>query len=81
MHSFEVHSNESACRKKAVLGWNKSRHSQPYSQECDWLGPDLTQNNQGQYILIFPAVLITLTICLISPVLSWYHIIHLLREW
>ena len=24
MHSFEVHSNESACRKKSVLGWNKS---------------------------------------------------------
>ena len=24
MHSFEVHSNESACRKVDVLGWNKS---------------------------------------------------------
>ena len=24
MHSFEVHSNESACRKRSVLGWNKS---------------------------------------------------------
>ena len=24
MHSFEVHSNESACRKRPVLGWNKS---------------------------------------------------------
>ena len=24
MHSFEVHSNESACRKVDVLGWKKS---------------------------------------------------------
>ena len=24
MHSFEVYSNESACRKVEVLGWNKS---------------------------------------------------------
>ena len=27
MHSFEVHSNESACRKISVLGWNKSNAS------------------------------------------------------
>ena len=25
MHNFVVHSNESACKKSSVLGWNKSR--------------------------------------------------------
>ena len=35
------------------------RRSQPYSDEYDWLGPDLTQNTRGRYILIFPVVLIT----------------------
>ena len=33
-------------------------HSQPYSREYDWLGPDFTQNTQVCYILILPAVLI-----------------------
>ena len=27
MHSFEVHSNESACRKRSVLGWNESNRA------------------------------------------------------
>ena len=35
------------------------RRSQPYSGEYDWLGPDLTRNTRGQYILVFPAVLVT----------------------
>ena len=35
-------------------------HSQPYSEEYTWLGPDLAQNTRGLYILIVQAVLITL---------------------
>ena len=35
------------------------RHSQPYFQEYDLLGPDITQNTQGRHILIFPVVLST----------------------
>ena len=34
MHSFEVHSNESACRKSYVLGWNKSK----LLRSEDWYG-------------------------------------------
>ena len=30
MHSFEVHSNESACRKVDVLGWTKSMDRSEY---------------------------------------------------
>ena len=37
------------------------RRSQPYSDEYDWLGPDPTRNNRGQYILIFLVVLINPT--------------------
>ena len=39
MHSFEVHSNKSACRKVDVLVWNKSssRHSN-HSREETLLG-------------------------------------------
>ena len=37
------------------------RHPQPYSQEYDWLGPDLTQNTREHYIPIFLVVLITTT--------------------
>ena len=42
------------------------RHSQLYSGEYDWLGPYLTQNTRGQYILILLAVLITPT-CMLYP--------------
>ena len=35
--------------------------SQSHSGEYYWLGPDPTCNTQGQYIPIFPEVLITLT--------------------
>ena len=41
---------------KKGTSWAGTRHSVEY----DWLGPYLTQNTQGQYILILPAVLITL---------------------
>ena len=34
------------------------RISQSDSGEHDWLGPDLTRNIQGRYILILPVVLI-----------------------
>ena len=36
---------------------------QPQSnyEEYDWLVPDPTQNKQGWYILIFPIVLVNLT--------------------
>ena len=37
------------------------RCSQPHSVEYDWLGPYLTQNTQGRYILILPVVLMTPT--------------------
>ena len=40
---------------------DSGRRSQPYCREYDWLGPDLTQNTRGRYILILPAVLITPT--------------------
>ena len=33
--------------------------SKQHSGEDDWLGPDLTRNTRGQYIPIFPEVLIT----------------------
>ena len=36
------------------------RHFQPYSQEYDWLGPDLTWNTGERSILILLTVLITL---------------------
>ena len=35
------------------------RHYQPYSREYDWVGPDLTQNTRGRYILISLEFLIT----------------------
>ena len=38
------------------------RGSQQHYGEYSWLGPDLTQNTQGQYILIFPAVVGMLTL-------------------
>ena len=34
---------------------------QKYSVEYDWLGPDPTRNTLGRYILILPALFITLT--------------------
>ena len=37
------------------------RRSQSHSRECDWLGPDLTQNRQGHYIPIFPVAVVILT--------------------
>ena len=37
------------------------RPSQPHFEEYDLLGPDLTKNTQGQYILIFSSLLITPT--------------------
>ena len=30
------------------------RRFQSHPIEYDWLGPDLTQNTQGHFILIFP---------------------------
>ena len=36
------------------------RRPQTYSEEYDWLVPDLTWNNRGQYIQIFMEVLINL---------------------
>ena len=33
MHSFEVHSNESACRKVDVLGWTKSTTTFQYRRK------------------------------------------------
>ena len=38
------------------------RGSQQHYVKYSWLGPDLTQNTQGQYILIFPAVVGMLTL-------------------
>ena len=35
------------------------RRSQPHSVERDWLGPDITQNTPGRYILVLSAVLVT----------------------
>ena len=45
------------------------RHFHPYSDEYDWLGPDLMQNTPGQYIVIFPVVLIipTRMVLMIGP--------------
>ena len=37
------------------------RYSQLNSGEYDWLGPELTRNKQGRYILISPMVLINPT--------------------
>ena len=36
------------------------RFSQSYPIEYDWLGPELTLNTWGRYILILPIVLVTL---------------------
>ena len=53
------------------------KFSQPYSGEYNWLGPDLTLNTRGRYILIFPVVLITPTCRVVYPKathLSWVGI-------
>ena len=42
------------------------RRSKLYSGEYDWLGPDLTQNGQGQYIPILTVAVVILTL----PVLA-----------
>ena len=55
------------------------RRSQSNSVEYDWLGPDLTRNTKGRYILIFLAVLISLTKYGMYQSKSRYRIIHLLR--
>ena len=38
------------------------RNFQSHSVEYYWLGPDLTQNTQGRYILILPVVVVMLTL-------------------
>ena len=58
------------------------RRPQPHSGEYYCLGPDLTENTRRRYILIFAAVLITLTRMVYrmhAPLLSQYNIIRLLR--
>ena len=52
------------------------RNYQPYSREYDWLGPDLTRNTWGLYILILPGALITLTLILLmtGPKLVSYYL-------
>ena len=38
------------------------RCPQSYSGEYGWLGPDITQNTRGRYILILAAILIALVL-------------------
>ena len=47
--------------------------SQSYYREYDWLGPDTALNTQGQYILIFLVVLITLTKYGLTLLKSGFH--------
>ena len=60
------------------------RFSQSNSGEYYFLGQYPTLNTRGRYIPIYPVVIISPTlycpVCRFYLNLSWYHIIHLLRE-
>ena len=50
------------------------RHPKPYYRECDWLGPYLTRNTRGEYILILPAAIIpTRMILMTGPKLVYNY--------
>ena len=71
MHSFEVHSNESACRKVDVLSWNKSKIYYKMAQ----VSQPLLLSNGGLYFelcsnylyLLFFSVVCSVQIQYVSP--------------
>ena len=51
MHGFEVHSNESACRKRSVLGWNKS-NMDSLDESLKYVAVNTTHTETNEFYVI-----------------------------